>query len=89
MGMKIYLHPLTFNILKLQKLLQLPFFPLSPLMLLLILFPSMGIWAMKSRLRYFIQPVKETSFSAQGRTAAYRRAQELREEMQGKLNQLF
>ncbi len=83
------LHPLTLNIPKVQNLLQLPFFPLSPLILFLILFPSMGIWAMKTRLHYFTLPVKEASFSEKRRSAAYKRAQKLREEMQGKLTQIL
>lgn len=51
------LHPFTFNIKPLARWLKLPMFPLSPLMLAFILFPSMGVWAMRSRLRYYLQPL--------------------------------
>ena len=88
------LHCWTFNLKKLQKLLKLPFFPLSPLMLVFILFPSMGVWAAKSRLRYFIQPFEKPSLaqkydndSSKERSFAYRQAQELREKMQNQIYQ--
>lgn len=87
------LHPWTLNIKKLQTLLKLPFLPLSPLMLVFILFPSIGVWAMKSRLRYLIQPLEEPYLkagcetdSSKGRLAAYRQAQELREKMQSQID---
>ncbi len=90
------LHPWSLNFKKLQRLLKLPFLPLSPLMLLFILFPSMGIWANHSRLRYFIQPLTEPDLSEgleagstnQGRSVAYRKAQELREKMQSQIEDL-
>ena len=97
------LHPWTINITtlqnKLQKLFKLPFLPLSPLVPILILFPSMGVWAAKSHLRYFvkswiepqqIQDLKTTERDI--RKNAYNRAQEFRAQMQeqidGKLNSL-
>jgi 1-acyl-sn-glycerol-3-phosphate acyltransferase len=82
------LHPLAINVKKLQRLLKLPFLPLSPLIFVFILFPSMGVWAMRSHLRYFIQPLEQPSFTAgidshkEGRTAAYQKAQLLREKLQ-------
>jgi 1-acyl-sn-glycerol-3-phosphate acyltransferase len=88
------LHPWTVNFKKLQRLLKLPFTPLSPLMFIFILFPSMGVWAMRTRLRYFIQPLEESNPTAgvndKGtRTTAYQKAQQLREKLQVKVNQLL
>ncbi|MBD2205885.1 1-acyl-sn-glycerol-3-phosphate acyltransferase [Calothrix sp. FACHB-1219] len=90
-----YLHPFTINWQKLQRLFKLPFLPLSPLMLLLILFPSMGVWAMKTRLRYFIQPLEPLATtdkfanSHTKRTNLYQQAQKLREKLQIQINQLL
>ncbi|MBD6616520.1 glycerol acyltransferase [Komarekiella sp. 'clone 1'] len=83
------LHPWTFNLKKLQRLFKLPFLPFSPLMLILLLFPSMGVWAMRSRLRYFIQPFEKDINSTKGRAAAYRQAQQLQEKLQLQLNHLL
>ncbi|MBD2214986.1 1-acyl-sn-glycerol-3-phosphate acyltransferase [Nostoc linckia FACHB-104] len=84
------LHPWTRNLKKLQSLFKLPFLPLSPLMVLLLLFPSMGVWAMKTRLRYFIQPVEQTLVAGQNteRAIVYQKAQTLREKMQMQINQI-
>jgi 1-acyl-sn-glycerol-3-phosphate acyltransferase len=78
------LHPIAFNLKRLQKLFKMPFLPLSPLMILLIIFPSMGIWAARTRLRYFIQPLQdlEVNKSSASRKEAYSKAQELRKKMQ-------
>jgi 1-acyl-sn-glycerol-3-phosphate acyltransferase len=54
-----FLHPLAFNIKKLARRFFLPFLPLSPLMFVFVLFPSMGVWAMRTRLRYYIQPLSQ------------------------------
>lgn len=51
------LHPLTFNLAPVAKWLKLPLFPISPLVLVFLLFPSMGVWAMRTRLRYYVQPL--------------------------------
>ena len=89
------LHPWTINITKLQnklqKLFKLPFVPLSPLLPIFILFPSMGVWAAKSRLRYFIEswikpdPIQDTT-DKNVRKKAYRQAQELRVQMQKQID---
>jgi len=82
------LHPWTVNFPKLQRLVKLPFLPFSPLMFVLILFPSMGIWAMRTRLRYFIQPLEQVGLktdSSKGRVAIYQQAQKLREKLQTKI----
>jgi 1-acyl-sn-glycerol-3-phosphate acyltransferase len=82
-----FLHPWTVNLKKLQRLVKLPFLPLSPLMFVLILFPSMGVWAMKTRLRYFIQPLETVETNATNeRAAVYRQAQQLREKLQIQIN---
>ncbi|MCC5651162.1 1-acyl-sn-glycerol-3-phosphate acyltransferase [Nostoc sp. XA013] len=86
------LHPWAVNLKRLQRLVKLPFLPFSPLMLVLILFPSMGVWAMRTRLRYFIQPLETAelhNYSNKGRTVAYRQAQELREKLQIQINHLL
>nr|WP_246275650.1 1-acyl-sn-glycerol-3-phosphate acyltransferase [Brasilonema bromeliae] len=85
------LHPWTLNIRKLQRLFNLPFLPISPLMPLFILFPSMGVWAMRSRLRYFIQPLCTTELDGEEtkRAEGYRKAQQLREKLQSQINQLL
>jgi 1-acyl-sn-glycerol-3-phosphate acyltransferase len=53
-----YLHPLTINLPWLARWLGMPLFPLSPLVLIFVLFPSMGVWARRTRLQYYIQPVQ-------------------------------
>ncbi len=53
-----YLHPLTVNVQRLARRLGLPLFPLSPLIVFFILFPSMGVWAMRTRLQYYVQPIE-------------------------------
>ncbi|MBH8566486.1 1-acyl-sn-glycerol-3-phosphate acyltransferase [Nostoc sp. CENA67] len=83
------LHPWTVNFKKLQRLFKLPFLPLSPLMIALIVFPSMGVWAMKTRLRYFIQPLEKDIYSTKNRTAAYQQAQKFRDKLQTQINQLL
>ncbi|GAB1540458.1 hypothetical protein NUACC21_31270 [Scytonema sp. NUACC21] len=84
------LHPWTFNIRRLQRLLNMPFLPLSPLMPIFILFPSMGVWAMKSRLHYFIQPLYTVNGDGDKteRSLAYQKAQEFKEMLQGQINNL-
>lgn len=86
-----FLHPFTVNIKKLAKLFYLPFLPLSPLMPVFALFPSMGVWAMRSRLRYFIQPLYQVDSKTDQvqsnvahleRSLAYREAQALKEKLQ-------
>ena len=51
------LHPFALNVRWLARLVQMPMFPISPLMPLFVLFPSMGVWAARSRLRYRLQPL--------------------------------
>ena len=82
-----YLHSWAFNIKRLAKRLQLPFLPLSPLMFVFLLFPSMGVWAARSKLDYYIQPLYKTapvtgSSPGKVRSRFYQQAQELRDKMQ-------
>ncbi|GBE92275.1 phospholipid/glycerol acyltransferase [Nostoc cycadae WK-1] len=82
-----FLHPWTINSKKLQRIIKLPFLPISPLMLILLLFPSMGIWAMKTRLKYFIQPLEQQIYSGKDRADTYQQAQKFRDKLQTQLNQ--
>lgn len=78
-----FLHPWTINIRKLGKILGLPFLPISFLMPVFALFPSMGVWAMKTRLSFYVQPICLPQNSAATKQSnAYRRAQALKENMQ-------
>jgi 1-acyl-sn-glycerol-3-phosphate acyltransferase len=52
-----FLHPWAINLKRWARRLKLPFLPISLLMFAFILFPSMGVWASKSRLTYYIQPL--------------------------------
>ncbi|MGB3637906.1 MAG: 1-acyl-sn-glycerol-3-phosphate acyltransferase [Rivularia sp. (in: cyanobacteria)] len=79
------LHPYTLNIRWLQKLFGLPFLPASPLIPWFALFPSMGVWAGRSKLNYFIQPLVEVD-DCNSRREFYQKAQQLREEMQKEIN---
>jgi 1-acyl-sn-glycerol-3-phosphate acyltransferase len=92
------LHPWAFNLKKLAKRFYLPFLPISLLIFAFVLFPSMGVWAMRTRLRYYIQPLYQSWTEAEPvqkpdlreeRTLAYREAQRLREKLQNQINQLL
>lgn len=81
------LHPWTINLKKLAKRFYLPFLPISPLMPIFILFPSMGVWAMRSCLKYYIQPVYQPDIETKTdshklHSFAYQEAQKLREKLQ-------
>lgn len=88
-----FLHPWTVNLKRLAKPFNLPFLPLSPLMPVFVLFPSMGVWAMRTRLQYFIQPSEQIKIphtsSRQERSLAYKEAQSLREKMQTTIGKLL
>jgi hypothetical protein len=60
-----FLHPWTLNLKKLARKISLPFLPISPLMFIFLLFPSMGVWAMRTRLRYYIQPLDKPWMAAE------------------------
>ncbi len=95
------LHPWAVNLKSLARRLNLPFLPVSFLMLVFIVFPSMGVWASRSRLHYYVQPLYQPPSEAvdqvaqqpqancstrQGRWVAYRQAQLLRSKMQSQIN---
>ncbi|NJN08731.1 MAG: glycerol acyltransferase [Richelia sp. RM2_1_2] len=82
------LHPYTLNISWLQKTFHLPFLPISPLIPWFAIFPSMGVWAGKTKLRYFIQPLAEVN-NVNNRGEFYQKAQELRQQMQTQINRLL
>lgn len=52
-----YLHPFSWNARRIARWLKLPMFPLSPLIPIFLLFPSLGVWAVRTRLQYYVQPV--------------------------------
>jgi 1-acyl-sn-glycerol-3-phosphate acyltransferase len=98
------LHPWAFNFKKLARRFYLPFLPLSLLIVVFVLFPSMGVWAMRTRLRYYIEPLYQSwteagfesepvqhhkTSSSEARSHAYREAQHLREKLQCQLNELL
>ena len=76
------------------------FLPLSPLMLVFFLFPSMGVWAMRTKLNYFIQPLYQsqnakpstdspkTNSSNTRKTIAYKQAQALKEKLQNQIMEI-
>ena len=79
------LHPYTLNVDWLRKLFGLPFLPASPFIPWFALFPSMGVWAGRTKLRYFIQPLVKVE-NSQNRRDFYQKAEGLREKMQEEIN---
>ncbi len=86
------LHPWAKDLKRLARKFSLPFLPLSLLMIVFAFFPSMGVWAMKSHLRYYIQPLNtpdsKTNHQLDNNRLNYQRAQQLREKMQNQLSTL-
>ncbi|HEY9849741.1 MAG TPA: 1-acyl-sn-glycerol-3-phosphate acyltransferase [Leptolyngbyaceae cyanobacterium] len=86
------LHPRAKDLKKLARKFSLPFLPLSLLMIVFAFFPSMGVWAMKSHLRYYIQPLNtpepKNNHQLDNNRLNYQRAQQLREKMQNQLSTL-
>lgn len=85
------LHPWAWHFQALAKWLKMPFLPLSPLMLVFLLFPSMGVWARRSQLNYYIQPLLQPSDQGpdQSRSLAYDQAAALRAQLQTQIDQLL
>lgn len=84
------LHPWTINVKKLARWVGLPMFPLSPFLIVFLLFPSMGVWANRTRLRYVVQPLEKPWEDSESdrpfdRATAYRKAQQLRAKLQSLL----
>jgi 1-acyl-sn-glycerol-3-phosphate acyltransferase len=90
------LHPWAINFKTVARWVKLPLFPVSLLMVAFVLFPSMGVWAMRSRLRYSVQPLWQpevepdaTTEERHKRSHTYQQAQQLRASMQTQLDQLL
>jgi len=89
------LHPFAWNVRAIAQWVQMPMFPLSPLIPVFVLFPSMGIWASRSRLRYYLQPLwhpwedSTTPTSESNRTERHRLAQVLRSRLQVAIDRLL
>ncbi len=87
-----YLHPWTFNNKRLARWLKMPLLPVSPLMIMFVLFPSTGVWAMRTRLRYYLQPVQHPwqhlPQNESERSRNYHQAEGLRSGMQKELDRL-
>ncbi|NER32444.1 MAG: glycerol acyltransferase, partial [Symploca sp. SIO1C4] len=96
-----FLHPWAVNSKKLARLIGMPFLPVSLGMFAFILFPSLGVWAMRTRLRYYLQPLyqprqeieltgklgqERKMGSGKSRVMVYREAQRLREKLQIQVN---
>jgi len=87
-----FLHPWTWNVRRLARWFGMPLFPVSGLLLLFLLFPSMGVWANRTRLRYVLQPVQQPWQqlpSQPDRATLYAAAQQLRQQLQQQLDQLI
>lgn len=88
------LHPFAFNVRAIARWVQMPMFPISPLIPIFALFPSMGIWANRSRLRYHLQPLwrpwedDSMATSNLNRGQRYQLAQSLRSRLQSTINGL-
>lgn len=89
-----WLHPFTSNVNWLARRFKMPMFPLSPLIPIFVLFPSMGIWAVRTQLRYYVQPLWQpwNHSNLDGtrirQSVLHRLAEDLRSQMQVTLNQL-
>ena len=87
-----YLHPWTVNSKLLARWLKMPLLPVSPLLFLFVLFPSLGVWAVRSKLRYYLQPMQcpwTRSIEEQSeRSHAYHQAEILRDKLQKELQHL-
>lgn len=83
------LHPFSINVPALARMLGFPFFGISPFVPLLLPFPSLLVWALPVKLRYFVfDPVKLPSADYEGFTEEDWRAlaEEFRQDLQGKLD---
>ena len=90
-----YLHPWAFNVKPLARWFKLPMMPISILLLAFVFFPSMGVWAMRTRLHYYLEPVDQpwNHINTQKprihkHTFDYQLAENLRVSLQNKINQL-
>ncbi|NDJ18375.1 1-acyl-sn-glycerol-3-phosphate acyltransferase [Myxacorys almedinensis] len=80
------LHPWTFNSKWLAQRFKMPLLPVSPFLLVFVLFPSLGVWAMRSHLRYYLQPLQSPWKDVEPiRLQTYQYAEKLRSQMQTEL----
>lgn len=86
-----FLHPWAKNSKFLAQRLKMPFFPLSLGILGFILFPSLGVWGVKTRLRYYIQPLYKPEIKEGKllRSHLYQEAQKLRDQLQSVIRHLI
>lgn len=87
-----WLHPFALNVGWMARLVKMPMFPISPLIPVFALFPSMGVWASRSQLQYYLQPLwrpwEELADEDMPRQSVlYRLAQELRSRLQGAIEE--
>jgi len=84
-----FLHPWAVNSKALARWLKMPLLPVSPLLVLFILFPSLGVWAMRSRLEYYFQPLQAPAQAGLTRSQLYDQAEQLRSQLQQKIEHLI
>ncbi|NJP12313.1 MAG: glycerol acyltransferase [Leptolyngbyaceae cyanobacterium RU_5_1] len=88
------LHPFAVNVKWLARWFKMPMFPLSPLIPIFALFPSMGIWAMRVRLQYHHSAAlvslggDPNAAGTPRQTVLHRLARELRSRLQVTINHL-
>jgi 1-acyl-sn-glycerol-3-phosphate acyltransferase len=82
-----FLHPWTTNSKALARWLKMPLLPVSPLLLLFVLFPSLGVWAMRTQLKYYFQPLPPVTEPESTRSQLYDQAANLRSQLQQEIDQ--
>ena len=82
------LHPWTVNSKLLARWLKMPLLPVSPLLPLFVLFPSLGVWAMRTRLKYYLQPLQPSAKAGLTRSQLYEQAEEQRSRLQQEIYSL-
>jgi 1-acyl-sn-glycerol-3-phosphate acyltransferase len=89
------LHPWTINVKRFAQWTGMPMFPLSLWLIPFLLFPSMGVWANRTHLRYYLHPLEQpwndtsnnhAKQNQSNRSLTYHRAQELRSRLQAFIN---
>lgn len=90
-----HLHPWAWNVRRVARWLQMPMFPLSPLLLLFLPFPSLGVWAWPTHLRYRALPLWHPWLEAEAadrdappKRVCYALANQLRDRMQTGLDHM-
>ncbi|GEM_PF-392785 len=86
------LHPFSVNVPMLARLLGFPFFGISPFVPLLLPFPSLLVWSLPVKLRYFVFDPVELPPADYGRFTEedWRAlAEEFRQDLQGRVDRLL